>query len=67
MAIGCICRSFKFDDDDIEEDEEAGEIADESLWYREDKPKTKSHEIYPIDEAFLDTIRKQRLKEVAMW
>eukprot|EP00095_Tigriopus_kingsejongensis_P010699 maker-scaffold179_size282488-snap-gene-0.19 protein:Tk10699 transcript:maker-scaffold179_size282488-snap-gene-0.19-mRNA-1 annotation:"PREDICTED: uncharacterized protein LOC579144" len=61
----CISRNVNLDDDDVDEDEEAVQVADQSLWYRKGK-KSRTHELYPIDEVFLERVRKHRIKEVEM-
>lgn len=66
MCVACIVKDIDLDDDDVDEDEEMGAVADQSLWYRKGKV-LQSHELHPIDEVFLDKVRKHRQKEVEMW
>ena len=66
MFLSCLCRNVDMDDDDVDEDEEAAEVADQTLWYKRGR-KGNGSPMMPIDELFLDKLRKERQKEVEIW
>ena len=55
------------DDDDVDEDEEAAEVAPESEWVGKRRRKRKGAARHPVDEEFLAIVRQARIKEVEMW
>ena len=67
LFITCLCRQFDLDDDDVEEDEEGVIVADESEWYRVGTRRENTGQPVPVDEEYLDLVRKARQKEVEMW
>ena len=66
LAVAMVCKNVDLDDDDVDEDEEAAVIADQSLWYRKGL-RFMSHELFPIDEEYLEEVREWRKKEMEIW
>ena len=66
MLLSCCFNGLDLDDDDVEEDEEKAQIAEEALWHRRSRRQDTS-EFYPIDEPFLEILRRARIQEVEMW
>lgn len=54
------------DNDDVDPDEEEATLAEEEMWLFR-KKKGKGKRLDPIDEAILEKIRNERIKEVEIW
>ena len=66
LFLSLCCKGLDLDDDTIDEDEEKAIVADESQWKRKSRFKDNSS-FYPIDEAYLEKMRAERIEEVILW
>ena len=71
MLVSCCCHCGSIgdlDDDDVDEDEEKVRVFEESKWHRKRKERQRGYTgFYPIDEEYLEVLRRKRYMEVEMW
>jgi len=67
MFLSCLCKNVDLDDDDVDDDEErASVVASEEEWWGT-RTTNAGNKGLPIDEEFLELVRRARKKEVEMW